>query len=224
MGNKNTKFIAIGNQKGGVGKSTVTSLVANYIHLNTDYSVCVIDADDLQQSLTGTREEDEKGENYNEDDSYNLVHISAADFPKYYSNFKGEFDVVFVDLPGTLDNPSIINCYSLFDFVFIPTRVSTIDLKSTLQFIKLFDDNVKPKRTNGDPTELHVFLNDIDINTHEFKEYRENFEIYPFKSLKSYLSHTVFYQRSLSTTEISENKRLTKEVSSLCNEILSIIK
>ena len=40
-------------QKGGVGKSTVTALVANYIHNVMGIDVAVIDCDEPQHSIAG---------------------------------------------------------------------------------------------------------------------------------------------------------------------------
>ena len=41
----NTIFVAFATQKGGVGKSTITALVANYIHNVKGHTVAVVDCD-----------------------------------------------------------------------------------------------------------------------------------------------------------------------------------
>ena len=40
-----TRFVAFATQKGGIGKSTITALVANYFHNVKGYNVAVIDCD-----------------------------------------------------------------------------------------------------------------------------------------------------------------------------------
>ena len=55
--NKET-FVAFATQKGGVGKSTVTALVANYIHNVMGIDVAVIDCDEPQHSIAGLRDKE----------------------------------------------------------------------------------------------------------------------------------------------------------------------
>ena len=56
MKSKNNKVIVFANQKGGVGKSTLCILLADYLaYWKKD--VCIIDTD-LQQSATLQREQD----------------------------------------------------------------------------------------------------------------------------------------------------------------------
>ncbi len=44
----NEIFVAFATQKGGIGKSTVTALAANYLHNVKGHNVAVIDCDDPQ--------------------------------------------------------------------------------------------------------------------------------------------------------------------------------
>lgn len=46
-----TRFVAFATQKGGIGKSTITALVANYFHNVKGYNVAVIDCDEPQTTL-----------------------------------------------------------------------------------------------------------------------------------------------------------------------------
>ena len=46
-----TRFVAFATQKGGIGKSTITALVANYFHNVKGYNVAVIDCDEPQYNL-----------------------------------------------------------------------------------------------------------------------------------------------------------------------------
>lgn len=53
-------FIAITNQKGGVGKSTFTVVLASYLHYLKNKSVLVVDCDTPQYSLRGIREREKQ--------------------------------------------------------------------------------------------------------------------------------------------------------------------
>jgi cellulose biosynthesis protein BcsQ len=74
-----TKFVAISNQKGGVGKSAFTVLIAGYFHYLKGKNVLVVDCDYPQFSIHSLRERDKQ------------------------TIAKMEFDVIFFDLPGTVN-------------------------------------------------------------------------------------------------------------------------
>ena len=57
---KETLFVALSNQKGGVGKSAFTILLASYFHYVENLNVAVIDCDSPQHSLVRMRERDKK--------------------------------------------------------------------------------------------------------------------------------------------------------------------
>ena len=52
-----TPIVGCVNQKGGVGKSTLTTLLANIFYFQKDLSVAIIDADYPQQTIFKRREE-----------------------------------------------------------------------------------------------------------------------------------------------------------------------
>ena len=53
-------FVAFATQKGGAGKTTLTVLVASYLHYVKGYNVAVIDCDFPQHSIVEMRERDLK--------------------------------------------------------------------------------------------------------------------------------------------------------------------
>ena len=55
---KQPLFIAFSSQKGGVGKSTFTTLVASLLHYRLGYNVVVFDCDFPQHSLMQMRARD----------------------------------------------------------------------------------------------------------------------------------------------------------------------
>ena len=56
--NHKTVFIAFSSQKGGVGKSTFTTLAASAMHYRLGYNVAVFDADFPQHSLVKMKSRD----------------------------------------------------------------------------------------------------------------------------------------------------------------------
>ena len=57
---KEPLFVALSNQKGGVGKSTLTVLLASYFHYHKAKNVLVVDCDYPQHSMMTMREWDIK--------------------------------------------------------------------------------------------------------------------------------------------------------------------
>ena len=57
---KECLLVAISNQKGGVGKSALTVVLASYLHYEKDLNVAIIDCDSPQHSLVRMRERDKK--------------------------------------------------------------------------------------------------------------------------------------------------------------------
>ena len=52
---KRCVFVAMSSQKGGVGKSTMTVLLAGYFHYVMGYNVAVVDCDYPQFSIKALR-------------------------------------------------------------------------------------------------------------------------------------------------------------------------
>ena len=53
-----TKYVAFSTQKGGAGKTTLTVIVASYLHYVKGYNVAVIDCDFPQYSIHDMRKRD----------------------------------------------------------------------------------------------------------------------------------------------------------------------
>ena len=51
-------FVALSNQKGGVGKSTFTVLLASYFHYLNGYNVLVVNCDYPQHSISAMRDKE----------------------------------------------------------------------------------------------------------------------------------------------------------------------
>ena len=113
-------LVAIASQKGGVGKSVFTVLLASVLHYRKDVRVAVVDCDSPQHSIALMRERDMENVMKNDDLKVNLYRqyerIRKPAYPviksdpekgvedlRRYMDEKGEtFDIVLFDLPGTL--------------------------------------------------------------------------------------------------------------------------
>ena len=113
-------LVAIASQKGGVGKSVFTVLLASVLHYRKGLRVAVVDCDSPQHSIALMCERDMENVMKNDDLKVNLYRqyerIRKPAYPviksdpekgvedlRRYMDEKGEtFDIVLFDLPGTL--------------------------------------------------------------------------------------------------------------------------
>jgi cellulose biosynthesis protein BcsQ len=71
------------------------------------------------------------------------------------------FDVIFFDLPGTLNSEGVLKTLASMDYIFTPVSADRFVLESTLQYATLINDSlisVGRGRIRG----LHLFWNMVD--------------------------------------------------------------
>lgn len=177
--NGKTLKIAVSSQKGGVGKSTWTVLLASTLHYQKNLSCVVVDADEPQHSIhvlrqrdmeTVTRSDYLKVALYRQ---FERIHKKAypilqsnpqravADFEAFLSQQQSEVDVAFFDLPGTLRSIGVINTISCMDYVFVPLKADNIVMQSSLQFAEALQEELVAKQ-NCDLKGIYLFWNMIN--------------------------------------------------------------
>ena len=153
---KKTLNVAFSTQKGGAGKTTLTVLVASYLHYVKGYNVAVIDCDFPQHSIAEMRERDLQMAM--EDDHYKLMAYeqfsslgkkayeviesspenALEDAKEAIEELKPDF--VFFDLPGTINNPEVVHTLSHMDYIIAPISADRLVLESTLQYVITVND------------------------------------------------------------------------------------
>lgn len=215
---KETIFIAFSTQKGGVGKSAMTTVVASMLHYRMGYNVVVFDCDYPQWSIGKQRERDVKISLENErfkrmayeqfstlnKKAYPIFTCRAEEAVKLAEDFLRDsaigVDFIFFDMPGTVNSPGILETLSRMNYIFTPIIADRLILESTLPFMNVLGDILK-KSENTHVRGMHLFWNMVDR--------REKSELY------------VHYEKiirelnlSLMTTYIPDTKRFRKELSS----------
>ncbi len=148
--------VAFSTQKGGAGKTTLTVLVASYLHYVKGYNVAVIDCDFPQHSIADMRKRDLQMTM--EDDHYNLMayeqfsslgkkaYVIVESSPENaMEDAKAVIeemnpDFVFFDLPGTINNPEVVKTLSFMDYIIAPISADQLVLESTLQYVVTIND------------------------------------------------------------------------------------
>lgn len=212
---KETLFIAFSTQKGGVGKSAMTTLTASILHYRMGYNVAVFDCDYPQWSIGKLRERDAKASLENNrfkrmayeqfttlnKKAYPVMTCRAEEAIDIAANFLAQtavtYDFVFFDMPGTINSAGILKTLSHMNYIFTPIIADRLVLESTLPFINVLTD-ILEKSGNIHVRGMYLFWNMVDRR--EKSELYGNYE----KIIKD-------LNLNLMTTSIPDTKRFRKE-------------
>ena len=172
-----TKFVAFSTQKGGAGKTTLTVLAASYLHYVKGFNVAVIDCDYPQHSIVEMRERDLKlaleDEHYKRLAYEQFTRLQKKAYPVVESNTKealadadyllpqGDFDYVFFDLPGTINNEDLIHSLAGMDYLVAPISADRVVMESTLNYAVVVKEHImgrEKSRMKG----LYMLWNMVD--------------------------------------------------------------
>lgn len=157
-------LVAVASQKGGVGKSVFTVLLASVLHYRKGLRVAVVDCDYPQHSIALMRERDMESVMKNDDLKVSLYRqherIRKPAYPVIksdpekavedlhrYMDEKGEtFDIVLFDLPGTLRSEGVVYTVAAMDYIFVPLKADNIVMQSSLQFTKALEEELVARK------------------------------------------------------------------------------
>ena len=157
---KETLLVAFSTQKGGGGKTTLTVLMASYLHYIKGYNVAVVDCDYPQFSIKDMRERDmrnvannphlkklayEQFTRTNNKRAYPILEShpeEAIETVKCILDTGTPPDIVFFDLPGTINNHGVIKTIATMDYIFCPIAADRVVMTSSLAFAGLVNDTL----------------------------------------------------------------------------------
>jgi chromosome partitioning protein len=126
--------VLIGNQKGGVGKSTLCILLANYLTLIQQKECLILDMD-FQSSISSLWEKDRA--NYDNPPLYEVMVIDLNNFGKIREKIVSVKGLVLIDLPGKIDDNLLIPVYRSADLVICPFAYDKVTFESTATFAQV---------------------------------------------------------------------------------------
>jgi len=248
---KRTMKVAFSTQKGGAGKTTLTVLVASYLHYVKDYNVAVIDCDFPQHSIQEMRERDlkmiESDEHYNHMAYEQIKKLGKKAYPVVESTPEngmedaGEVmeemqpDFVFFDLPGTINNPAVVKTLCNMDYIIAPICADRLVLESTLQYIITINDlliSTGKAKIKG----IYLLWNLVDgrEKTELYEVYEDVIEKLGFPIVKTFLPDSKRFRKEQTenhralfrSTMFPADKTLVKgsNLDKLIDELLEIFK
>ncbi len=146
---KNPLFVAVSNQKGGVGKSTMLVSLASLLNYSMDKSVAIVDCDSTQRSLSNLRDRDKEMVEKNKKFMV-LLEEQRLKGRKIYPIMKAKpnnarqvagelaasenYDIIFIDLPGSMDVPGVLQTIFNVDYVLTPIAADNFVMDSSFAF------------------------------------------------------------------------------------------
>jgi cellulose biosynthesis protein BcsQ len=220
---KQPLYISICTQKGGAGKSVFTTLVASYLHYVSGYNVAVIDCDYPQWSIYKMRQREagqlQTNTFYQRKAETLFMKLDKPTYPvvptepeqalarakEFLESESEKYDVVLFDLPGTVNNESVVQTYFAMDYLFVPITTSRINMESTLPFIVSVNETLIINQGNMKLKGIHPFWNRITG-----REKKELFDLYETAILQMGIT--------IIETKIPQSVRYDKEQSITGND------
>lgn len=155
-----TLFVAFSTQKGGVGKTAFTVLLSSYLHYLKGKSIAVVDCDFPQHSIMEMRKRDQElifADPHYKRMAYNqFKEIAKKTYPVVGSNpidaiedahkliaeSENKIDIIFFDLPGTMNSKGVVRTLKEMDYIFAPISADRLVLASTLSFSSSLNENL----------------------------------------------------------------------------------
>ena len=126
--------IIIGNQKGGVGKTTHAILLSNYLALEKQKELLLLDLD-FQGSLKNKWEQDQ--EIFDNQPLYQVMQLDLEQISSLLVRLKNVEGLIVFDLPGKIDDNHLVAVYQNADLVICPFSYDKLTFESTLVFSQL---------------------------------------------------------------------------------------
>ena len=191
-----SKIILINNQKGGVGKSTLTFNLAQ--NISTSSKVAVLDFD-LQGSLSQLKEL--------------VTDFEIIPYQGKIENIADlDYDFIFIDTPPYLSNhlPKLI---SMADLIIVPTKAGILDLLAIKSTLTIIEEEQRTKDT------LIVF-NMVKPNTTLTLDILIGLEEYNVKVSATHISDLVSFTRSVLISGVRADRNAQRQIDQLTKEIL----
>ena len=209
-------YVAFSTQKGGAGKTTLTVLMASYLHYVKGYDVAVIDCDFPQYSIHDMRKRDM--DRISKDDYYKVQAFELIKTlqkkPYIIECSRAEdaigkaealqaslpLDFIFFDLPGTVNNAEVVSTLSRMDYIFTPIIADRVVMESSIKFATVINEQMVVTGKSAIKG-IYLIWNMVDG--------REKTELY-----EAYEKVCAEFALPILSTRLPDSKRFRKEMAS----------
>lgn len=219
---KEPLFVTFSTQKGGVGKSAFTVLMASYFNYVLGKTVAIIDCDSPQHSIKEERDREGKlvmNDPYYKQIAYNqfstdsrgvypIIASNTMDAPetakRLIDSSEENFDIIFFDLPGTLNTKGVLTLIANMDYIFAPMIADRLVVESTLQFaIAMNEGYISVGK--GNIKGMYLFWNMVDgrEKTDLYEVYENVINELGLELMKNFVPDTKKFRKDLSASQKS---------------------
>jgi len=136
-------ILAFATQKGGMGKTTLSVLVASWLHYKRRIPVAILDVDASQLSVYNLRlreieqMDDDTRQRFNEMkiDAYPVERGEPADVPNMLTRIPPEIRFVFIDLPGNIEIDGYEQALGMVDYLLVPMETSEFSVTTGFNYL-----------------------------------------------------------------------------------------
>jgi len=215
------KIIAVCNQKGGSGKTTLSMQLAGTIARRKN-KVLVVDADPQGTATRWAASADDENPF-----PASVVGLSAASekVHREVKKFVGDYDFIVIDCPPAADSPVPQSALLIADLALVPIIPSPLDLWASVG-IRQVIENVSDINEN---LTARLVVNQCQPKTNLAKEALEVLPEFGIPVCKNYLRQRTAYRQSAVFGQTvqdfgSKAKDAIQEIEALTKEVLSILK
>ncbi|MEI6949834.1 ParA family protein [Paraflavisolibacter sp. H34] len=122
-----------GNQKGGAGKSTHCIMFANFLALEKNEEVLVLDLDFQESVYKLWSQSGPPGEKR----PYEVVRVELEHYAAISSKLEAAGGYILIDLPGRVDDNNLIPVFQEADLFICPFRYDKLSFESTMVFAQV---------------------------------------------------------------------------------------
>lgn len=246
-------LMSVCNQKGGIGKSTFTVLLASYLNYELGRNTVVVDCDYPQWSVYTQRERETAILHKNDYYKLKLIRqhrekgcklwpvvntvpekaLGALD--EFLATADRQYEFVLFDMPGTLNSKGVPALLAGLDYVFVPMKADKMVMESTINFARTIHEQLvipNDKNTKG----VYLFWSMIDKRerTPLYGQYDRALDIFGLPRLETHIPDRSRFNKEIlaaggpisRSTVFPPDKSFIAEtcLDELVREILEIVK
>lgn len=125
-------ILAFATQKGGMGKTTLSVLVASWLHYKRRIKVALLDVDGSQLSVYNQRLhehehlDEEAASRFDEQgvEPYAILSGTPGDVPALLAELPDDVRLVLIDMPGSIDVDGYETAIGKLDYLIVPMETS----------------------------------------------------------------------------------------------------
>jgi len=206
-------IIALLNQKGGVGKTSLATHISDAL-VRMGKRVLLVDADPQGSALDWS-------ESRPENPRFPVIGLPKANLHKELPILAKDYDAVLIDGPPRV-NEIAKSAIAASDIVLIPVQPSPYDVWAAKEIVDLIEEVSQFKEN----LKTAFVINRKIANTAIGRDVADALSVYPIQVLKSSVCQRVAFAESaaqgLTVMDVEPNGSAAKEIEALVNELLEL--